>query len=100
MIVAQLLILIATPYGPPAASRRRSVRVLDLNQIIASRGSDTVLRRRPRKDYWRSRAEEARAVAVQLKDAHTKAVMLGIAQDYEKLAKRAEQRTGDTPSTR
>jgi len=51
-------------------------------------------------DYWRSRAEEARAVAVQMKDAHTKAVMLGIAQDYEKLAKRAEQRTGDTPSTR
>ena len=43
--------------------------------------------------YWRSRAaEEARAVAVQMKDAHTKAVMLGIAQDYEKLAQRAEQR--------
>ena len=48
----------------------------------------------PRTDpeYWRSRAKEARAVAVQMKDAHTKAVMLGIAQDYEKLAERAEQR--------
>jgi hypothetical protein len=34
--------------------------------------------------YWQSRAAEARAVAVQMKDAHTKAVMLGIAQDYEK----------------
>jgi len=47
-------------------------------------------------DYWRSRAEEARAVAAQMVDAHTKAVMLTIAQDYEKLAKRAEQRAGDT----
>jgi hypothetical protein len=48
----------------------------------------------PRTDpeYWRSRAKEARAVAVQMKDAHTKAVMLGIARDYEKLAERAEQR--------
>ena len=44
------------------------------------------------REYWRSRAKEARAVAVQMKDAHTKAVMLGIAQDYEKLAERAEQR--------
>ena len=43
-------------------------------------------------EYWRSRAEEARAVAVQMTDLHTKAVMLSIAQDYEKLAVRAEQR--------
>jgi len=47
-------------------------------------------------DYWRNRAEEARAVAAQMTDAHTKAVMLTIAQDYEKLAKRAEQRVGET----
>ena len=47
----------------------------------------------PRADpeYWRSRTKEARAVAA-MKDAHTKAVMLGIAQDCEKLAERAEQR--------
>jgi len=43
-------------------------------------------------DYWRNRAEEARAIAVQMVDAHTKATMLAIGQDYEKLAKRAEQR--------
>ena len=43
-------------------------------------------------EYWRSRAEEARAVAVQMTDPRTRAIMLGIAQDYEKLAERAEQR--------
>jgi hypothetical protein len=42
--------------------------------------------------HWRNRAEEARAIAVQMTDAHTKATMLTIAQDYEKLAERAEQR--------
>ena len=44
--------------------------------------------------YWQSRAEEARAIAVQMTDPQTKATMLGIAQDYEKLAKRAEERVG------
>ena len=43
-------------------------------------------------EYWRKRAEEARAIAVQMLDAHTKSIMLGIAQNYEKLAARAEQR--------
>jgi hypothetical protein len=46
-------------------------------------------------EYWRKRAEEARAVAVQMLDAHTKAIMLGIAQGYEKLAEHAEQRARD-----
>jgi hypothetical protein len=50
-------------------------------------------------DYWRNRAEEARAVAVQMLDPHTKATMLAIAQDYEKLAKRAEQSAGQTSPT-
>ena len=45
-------------------------------------------------DYWRKRAEEARAIAVQMMDPHTKATMLAIAQDYDKLAKRAEDRAG------
>jgi hypothetical protein len=48
-------------------------------------------------DYWRKRAEEARAVAVQMMDAHTRAVMLGIAQDYDKLAERAERRDAGKP---
>jgi hypothetical protein len=32
-------------------------------------------------EYWRKRAEEARAVAVPMMDAHAKAIMLSIAQD-------------------
>ena len=51
-------------------------------------------------EYWRKRAEEARAIAVQMTDSHTKAVMLGIAQDYEKLAVRAEHRAGGNDSNR
>ncbi len=47
-------------------------------------------------NHWRNRAEEARAIAVQMKDAHTKATMLAIAKDYDKLAVRAEQRAAKT----
>ena len=43
-------------------------------------------------DYWRRRAEEARALAEQMVEAHTKSLMLGIAANYEKIAKWAEQR--------
>ena len=45
-------------------------------------------------DYWRNRAEEACAVGVPMTDPHTKAIMFSIAQDYEKLAQRAELRAG------
>ena len=49
-------------------------------------------------EYWRSRANEVRAVAVHMTDAHAKAVMLQIAQDYEKLAERAAQRAVTSPT--
>jgi hypothetical protein len=57
------------------------------DRVLASSKSDNP-------DYWRNRAEEARAIGVHTMDAHTKATMLAIAQDYEKLAKRAEERIG------
>jgi hypothetical protein len=43
-------------------------------------------------EYWRRRAEEARDIAEQMKDMPSKDVMLRIAKDYERLAKRAEER--------
>jgi DNA-binding ferritin-like protein len=46
-------------------------------------------------EYWRKRAEEARTLAEQMKDAHTKSLMFGIAESYEKIAKWAAERTGE-----
>jgi hypothetical protein len=60
-------------------------------------GTANVMDATNRAEHWRKRAEEVRAVAVQMMDPHTKAIMLAIAQDYEKLAVRAEQRAGNMP---
>jgi DNA-binding ferritin-like protein len=43
-------------------------------------------------EHWRERAKEARAVADAMTDEKTKQMMLRIANSYEKLAERAEQR--------
>jgi hypothetical protein len=44
-------------------------------------------------EYWQKRAEEAWSLAEEMTDAHTKAVMVGIAQGYEKIIAWAEDRT-------
>ena len=43
--------------------------------------------------HWRYRAEEALAMAESLTDPEAKQLMLNVAADYEKLAKRAEERS-------
>jgi hypothetical protein len=42
--------------------------------------------------FWRSRAERTRAIAEDFKHADAKAIWNRIADDYEQLAKHAEQR--------
>jgi hypothetical protein len=49
--------------------------------------------------YWQTRAAEMRAIAEDMKDAETRAIMLRLAADYDELAERAAQRA-DGVSTR
>ena len=42
--------------------------------------------------HWRNRAEEARIRAEQMRDSEPRRMMLEIATEYERLAKKAEQR--------
>ena len=41
-------------------------------------------------EHWHARAQEARSMAAQIQDRDAKRAMLDIADNYEKIAKRAE----------
>jgi hypothetical protein len=49
--------------------------------------------------HWRDRADQARAMAVQMTDVEAIAAMLGVAGDYELLAKQAEERLRESNSS-
>jgi outer membrane lipopolysaccharide assembly protein LptE/RlpB len=43
-------------------------------------------------NHWQARAAEMRALAAEMKEADSKEIMMRLASDYDKLARRAAQR--------
>jgi hypothetical protein len=50
--------------------------------------------------HWRERAAQMRALALDTADAEAAAIMLKLAEDYDKLADRAELRAQDPPRSK
>jgi hypothetical protein len=48
-------------------------------------------------EHWRDRAREKRALAGRLKNEQAKQAVLRVATDYERLARRAEERSRGSP---
>jgi hypothetical protein len=48
-------------------------------------------------EHWRSRAEEARSLAEEMTDLEARAMMLRIAEGYDRLAQHAEGRVLTAP---
>ena len=51
-------------------------------------------------EHWRQRAAELRALAEQVSDLRSKQIMLGIANEYDRLAERAEKRAKGLPQSK
>jgi hypothetical protein len=51
-------------------------------------------------EHWRNRAREKRALAERLRNDQAKQTMLRIADDYERLAEQAEERSKGSPQSK
>ena len=60
--------------------------------MLADKGEEQMPHAFGTPDHWLARAKEARVMAEQITDPLTKQAMLDIAEDYEKVAKRAAAR--------
>ena len=47
-------------------------------------------------DHWRFRAEEMRTIADKMEDPKTKLIMVGVAEDYERITKLFGKRDSET----
>ena len=70
----------------------RSVFLLRCHEVTTDGGGGMISHFINEPDHWRARSEEARNRANQMNDPESKDAMLRIADDYERLANRAEPR--------
>ena len=73
-------------------SHCRSVFLLRCHEVTTDGSGGMISHFINEPDHWRARAEEARNLADQMNDPESNDAMLRIADDYERLANRAENR--------
>jgi hypothetical protein len=80
--------------GPLHAVIGRSEQPVRCDEEATTRSGINLMPEHPINDpkHWRRRAKEARALAEQIADPEAKRTMLKNADDYERLAQRAQER--------
>jgi hypothetical protein len=76
-----------------AAVQTRPLVTYQQQQVQQSADTDNQGLRTP--EYWRDRAEEARAKADEMRDPAARETMLDVAKSYERMAKLASRRSSD-----